>query len=171
MSGRNRKMETKELKIQVPEGYEIDKENSIFECIRFKPIKKTANYDEVVKELFKNMTVYYTLHSECIARNKYSDTPASTWNNCTSKKQIGKLIAINKLMNVAKCLNGDWKPNWESVIETKWYIAIGKYWKINIYYVYCVNGSSVYFKTKELAQQALEILGEDTIRLALSTDW
>lgn len=29
-------METKEVKIQVPEGYEIDKENSTFECIKFK---------------------------------------------------------------------------------------------------------------------------------------
>lgn len=26
----------KEVKIQVPEGYVIDKENSTFECIRFK---------------------------------------------------------------------------------------------------------------------------------------
>jgi len=29
-------METKELKIQTPEGYEIDKENSTFEKIVFK---------------------------------------------------------------------------------------------------------------------------------------
>ena len=29
-------MDTKELKIQVPEGYEIDKESSTFECIKFK---------------------------------------------------------------------------------------------------------------------------------------
>ena len=29
-------MYTKELKIQVPEGYEIDKESSTFECIKFK---------------------------------------------------------------------------------------------------------------------------------------
>ena len=27
----------KQIKIDVPEGYEIDKENSTFECIRFKP--------------------------------------------------------------------------------------------------------------------------------------
>lgn len=33
-------METKELKIISPEGYEIDKENSTFECIKFKPIVK-----------------------------------------------------------------------------------------------------------------------------------
>ena len=29
-------METKEIKINVPEGYEIDEENSTFECIKFK---------------------------------------------------------------------------------------------------------------------------------------
>lgn len=32
-------METKEFKVIVPEGMEIDKENSTFECIKFKPIK------------------------------------------------------------------------------------------------------------------------------------
>lgn len=31
-------METKEIKIQVPEGYEIDKENSTFECVKFKKV-------------------------------------------------------------------------------------------------------------------------------------
>lgn len=30
----------KEIKIDVPEGYEMDKENSTFECIKFKPINK-----------------------------------------------------------------------------------------------------------------------------------
>ena len=33
-------MEQKELKITVPEGYEVDTEQSTFECIVFKPIKK-----------------------------------------------------------------------------------------------------------------------------------
>lgn len=33
-------METKELKIIPPEGYEIDKENSTFKCIKFKPAAK-----------------------------------------------------------------------------------------------------------------------------------
>jgi len=30
----------KEIKITPPDGYEIDKENSTFECIKFKPIEK-----------------------------------------------------------------------------------------------------------------------------------
>ena len=33
-------MKTKEVKINVPKGYEIDKDNSTFECIKFKLVKK-----------------------------------------------------------------------------------------------------------------------------------
>lgn len=33
-------MKTKEIKITPPEGFEIDKENSTFDCIKFKPIVK-----------------------------------------------------------------------------------------------------------------------------------
>ena len=40
------KMETKEIKINVPDGYEIDKENSTFECIKFKPIVKRWRDEE-----------------------------------------------------------------------------------------------------------------------------
>lgn len=36
----------KEFRIQVPEGMEIDKENSTFECIKFKPIQKKRWRDD-----------------------------------------------------------------------------------------------------------------------------
>lgn len=37
----------KEIKITPPEGYEIDKENSTFDCIKFKPIQpKSWRYDD-----------------------------------------------------------------------------------------------------------------------------
>jgi hypothetical protein len=41
----------KEVKITPPEGYEIDKENSTFECIKFKPVAKKkwrGAYDSLV---------------------------------------------------------------------------------------------------------------------------
>lgn len=44
-------METKEIKIDIPEGYEIDKENSTFECIKFKPIK-CITYKDVCDNIF-----------------------------------------------------------------------------------------------------------------------
>lgn len=36
----------KQIKINIPEGYEIDKENSTFECIRFKPKPQVYWSDE-----------------------------------------------------------------------------------------------------------------------------
>lgn len=42
-------METKEIKINVPDGYEVDKENSTFECIKFKPVVKRWRDDEYAK--------------------------------------------------------------------------------------------------------------------------
>lgn len=41
-------METRELVITIPEGYEIDKENSTFECIKFKKkVKKIDTWDDL----------------------------------------------------------------------------------------------------------------------------
>lgn len=42
----NNYMETKEIKITPPEGYEIDKENSTFDCIKFKPVTKRWRNNE-----------------------------------------------------------------------------------------------------------------------------
>ena len=33
-------MDIKEIKIKIPDGYEIDRDNSTFECIKFKRIEK-----------------------------------------------------------------------------------------------------------------------------------
>lgn len=168
----NNDMETKEMKIVPPEGYDIDKENSTFECVKFKPIKKDLTYEDVAKELFEyKYCVFYD------SRGRIYETPCLDSdcylqpNKFKSIKQAEKLLAINKLMNVAKYLNGeDWKPDWDNEDELKYFInknRAGIYVSRNN----CNIFSIVYFKTKEAAQQAIDILGEETIRLALSTDW
>lgn len=155
-------METKEVKIEVPKGYEIDKENSTFERIKFKPIKKAITYDDVINELFKVNDRYITTFS-CL----------KSWKDvtCTSTKQTNKLIAINRLLNVAKYLNGDWQPNWKGTEEDKYYLYLYDERYINIDSTYKHKRCSVYFRSMKLAQQAVEILGEETIKTALSTDW
>lgn len=40
-------MNATELKINVPAGYEIDKENSTFECIKFKPIQEVRTWKDI----------------------------------------------------------------------------------------------------------------------------
>lgn len=164
-------METKEFKIQVPEGYEIDKENSTFECIKFKPIKKTTTYKDVAKELFSEKWAYYVREDGRIG-NCFLTTGFLNGNNCISLKQAEKLIAINKLMNVAKYLNGDWHPDWDKPQEKKYYIKVDAYpYNLKVDFNLCYRDGNIYFKSEELAKQAIEILGEDTIKLALSTDW
>ena len=56
-------MEEKEVKIQVPEGYEIDKENSTFECIKFK--RKNISYEEILSVVFNEVD---TLTKEDLSR-------------------------------------------------------------------------------------------------------
>ena len=97
-------MEAKELKIQVPEGYEIDKENSTFECIRFKPIKKNITYEDVCNSMFK--TGYYTDNRGKIVRvTEYVDDVKIDKNNATNKKQLERLLALNQLLNIAEYYN------------------------------------------------------------------
>lgn len=156
-----------ELKIDVPEGTEAYLENNI---IKFKAIKKKLAYKDIAKKLFKNKITYYP-DAYCNIRSiDATDVSYCDANNCTSEKQLKKLLAINQLMNVAKYLNGDWQPDWNNNQKSKYYIFIYN-GKIDISNTALSNCLEVYFKSKELAQQAIDILGEETIKLALCTDW
>ena len=100
----NNNMETKEIKINVPEGYEIDEENSTFECIKFKPIKKELTYKDVVEELFSN-TCYYTNACGKIVTPIGSIIGKEDKNYATSKEQLERLLALNQLLNIAEYYN------------------------------------------------------------------
>lgn len=168
----NNDMETKEMKIVPPEGYEIDKENSTFECVKFKPIEIAKNYKEVEDKLFKGGNKEYFINATSSDKNSIFNRKEIQFIQCCSDKQLEKIIAIAKLMNVAKYLNGkDWNPNWDANKKIKFYIYINEYNEVTILGTFHYNVSVVYFKSKEDAQQAIEILGKETIRLALSTDW
>ena len=92
----------KSVKITPPKGYEVDEDKSTFEEIVFKPISLT--YDKICKELFKNEFYYIgangaICYSELI--NSYTHFP----NNAISKEQAERILAINKLVNVATYYN------------------------------------------------------------------
>lgn len=128
-----------EFKIQIPEGMEIDKENSTFECIKFKP--KELTYQEITKKFPKNFSV------------------------STNEDHFLKLINIRKLLEVADYLNGDWKPNWNDMNQPKYIISYNIQTK-NFFIQNCwfVNdGSMVCFSSIENAEKAIEILGKENI--------
>lgn len=97
-------MERKEVKIQAPEGYEIDKENSTFECIKFKPIKRYITYEDVCNSIFE--TGYYTNSYGKIAGSiTYAPDLRVGKNNATNKKQLERILALNQLLNIAEYYN------------------------------------------------------------------
>lgn len=103
-------METKEIKIQVPKGYEIDRENSTFECIKLKPMEKfiekekDITYEDVCNTLFTSGTGYFInqygeVNFYTIGSNKF-DT-----NNASNGRQLTRLLALNQLLNIAEYYN------------------------------------------------------------------
>lgn len=155
----------KEVKIQVPEGYEIDKKNSTFECIKFKPIKKVETYDDVARALFSGKLGYYiNTQGEILSVDLSEQEDELT--NCVTRKQGEKLLAINQLMNVAYYLNKGWEPDWATFHQPKFYIAIEN-GCIKINKTLLCQCPVVVFLSRETAKRAVEILGEETIRKAL----
>lgn len=98
-------METKEIKINIPKGYEIDKENSTFECIKFKPIKKYITYKDVCNNIFAKKYGYYIGPSGNICDTSLEEFTYDA-NNTPNKKQLERLLALNQLMNIAYYYNG-----------------------------------------------------------------
>lgn len=157
-----------ELKIEVPEGMEAYIEGDV---IKFRQSTENVRirYEYVAENLFKNKEAFYIGNYAKINPWVAKENKDTIYENiCTTENQAKKLMAINKLMNVSKYLNEGWK-----FINGN----IGYYLYLDgedsIYVSYNCSGvnSVVYFKTEELAMRAIEILGYDTVKLALSTDW
>lgn len=158
-------MENKEIKITVPEGYEIDKEKSTFECIKFK--KKAISYRDICHSMPDADDGFYYISGSMIThdyRKHYNDF----WMvGAPSYNQICQIIALNKLMNVARYLNKK-TLDWSNNNQSKWCIFYNHTkgdFELMWYSYY--QSSSVYFDSKEHAYQAIEILGEDTVKKAL----
>lgn len=96
-------METKEIKIKVPEGYEIDEENSALDCIKFKLIKKELTYEDVAEELFDNTCYFINRRGSSVFTEELAAKEDK--NNATTKKQLERLLALNQLLNVAEYYN------------------------------------------------------------------
>lgn len=142
-------------------------------------------YEDIANELFTKKAYCCDFNGKviyigCIS-SKHFDKLIEP-NNCTSQKQVEKLLAINKLLNVAKFLNknedgSDWVPtieDWDDLNSDFFTFGIDP--ADNEVHVITVNKMRlateiVYFRTKELAQQAVQILGEDVVITALTTEY
>lgn len=129
-----------EIKVEVPENMEIDLERSVFV---FKPAFISL---EEINEKMQRSTIdkilYYSL------------------------AELEQIKAIIVILNVAGYLNGGWKPDFRNKDEPKFYFALSDVGVVFIEQARSENTSFVYFKTKVLAKQAIDILGTTSIRAA-----
>lgn len=161
-------MKENELTITIPDNKVVDwdeskKQNKII-------LKnKQLTYGEICRKLFGNQDHYL------IERDGNIEVAAlyrCAWepNAAKDRHQLECILAKNQLANVAKYLNGKWKPGKTTAGHFDAYVLYvtpNKDYIGNVKISNCSQNSNVLFKSSKLAQQAIEILGEETIKLAL----
>ena len=125
-------------------------------------------YDDVLKELYYEKTAYWVSSSNI----KHTTTGEGSYNdinNCTSEAQCKRMVAFNKLQNIAKYLNKGWKPDFPGSIKyticknhAGGYSPIGN----NKY-----QAGAIYFRTEDLVNEAIRIMGKESINDLFLTDW
>jgi len=110
----------KSIKIDVPKGYEIDKEKSTFERIVFKPIIE-ENLPECWEDL-KSIEGYYTEANSSIGCAEPSRIIPQNMNIWPTYKEAEASIALAQLFQLRNAYNGDWTPDWEDYDERKYQV-------------------------------------------------
>lgn len=120
--------EEKSFKVQIPEGYEIDKENSTFECIKFKKLK--SEYPKSWNEAFVGNNVFgYWVGSSGEIRVANRIALRGDKNTFKYEEQAESMLAYAQLTQLMAlpCYNGDWVPNWDDPKQEKYCIKRMKY--------------------------------------------
>lgn len=86
----------KEIKITPPEGYEIDKENSTFECIKFKPTPKKRWRDDADKIL----SGYYIDISSKIRSVSNLRNVSNAYHFFATEKQAKSALAMARISQI-----------------------------------------------------------------------
>lgn len=121
-------METKELNIEVPVGYEIDKEKSTFEKIIFKKKdNRPRSWEEYCEQHSTTVTECYFLDNEADVRvfGWHPDVPSDHYRNTLPSKELTEAFrAMMQLMSVREDWIGDWKPDWSCENTDKYFIQL-----------------------------------------------
>lgn len=127
-------------------------------------------YDVIAKRLFQGTNVY-TISDEASRgyRQRYTQNSYAYPVKCCNEKQAKKLLALNKLENVAWYLCPNLQVNFDKY-NVK-YIIFYNYKTDSLSITPCCSKEwrsyKIYFDSKENAEKAIEILGKETIKEAI----
>lgn len=149
-----------EGKLMVRKKIEGDEEPEIK---RFKSDKLT--YHSIASSLFCHDCI------DIYGNELYPESDYAKYDlaNCNTEAQAKRVLAFNKLQNIAKYLNDGWKPKFGCDNEN-WAIVKDEE-DIVPRYNQRTNDGSVYFKSKDLVLEAIRLMGEESLNDLFSTDW
>ncbi len=106
------------MKINIPEGYEIDKEKSTFEKIVFKKVDSLSNLPETWEEYCKQTVGYksyfHTRYPEpCIRESPSFD---GVYCEFSTEERVEQYVALGKLIQLRDYWTNNWKSNESSFI-------------------------------------------------------
>lgn len=125
-------------------------------------------YDDICKKLFLHKRTYW-VYDKKIENNVSGYITYNDLSNCTSTAQAKRLAAFNKLQNIAKYLNKGWKPDFR-ICDKKWGIIKEKE-SFSPKYIMMLNDANIYFRNKDLASEAIRLMGKESLNDLFSTDW
>ena len=153
-------MNTKKLKVNIPEGYEIDRDNSTFEEIVFKKIENPSSelpktWEEYYKHT-KNSPSYYW--NDCCKPNVVASVFSGFYNEFSTKERAKQYAALGKLLQL--------RDYWVKGYDTFSYIVCSNSCR-SVFVCYWA-GTTPYpltFPTREMAEEFKECF-EDLIKQA-----
>ena len=126
----NMEIKNNQLTIDIPKGMEVDVEKSNLKTGVIKFRKKKICYTDILSTLAdKNINLIDIKVPEMI---------------------VGKIIALDRLMTIAKYYNKDWEPDWNNSREYKYFIIYNNNdntYIVDYHWRYIRN--DIYFKNKE----------------------
>ena len=125
-------------------------------------------YDDVLKELYFNKIAYW-VDSSNISYTTTGEDNYSDIDNCASRAQAKRIVAFNKLQNIAKYLNKGWNPDFPG--SNNYTIRKNYAGGYSLLGNRKCQAGAIYFRTKDLANEAIRLMGEESLNDLFSTDW
>lgn len=148
-------MDTKEIEIVAPDGYELDKENSTFEKIIFKKIdNRPRTWEEFCERGFTGKEAYITNNGAvATSRTKEDKRPTYKVGYADSVEEAEAFVALMQLRQLRKAWVDDWEPDWKD-LHHKYAIEVTEdYIRV---YPYSVTNRALSFPTEEMAEEFIE---------------
>ena len=103
-------MEEKKLKINIPKGYEIDREKSTFEEIVFKKVEDPlAKLPKTWEEYCKRTKGYTSYYGDPIEDDTHETKFDGFYNEFLTEERVKQYVALGKLLQ----LHDYWVDGWE----------------------------------------------------------